>query len=228
VLTKRQAAVDVALTVALVPFSAAGAAVLVALLSSGPPNLVVAVTFQALLSLAGVHLLLTWREQSWSAIGLVRPRAIDLARGALILLVGFAINAALAGAVVALSPQTLEEHIEGLRSIASGLTADTPLSAALALLLLVGFYEEIVSRGLLLRRSRRLLGGTWAPALFSAALFALGHFYQGPYGVLQTALFGLVLAVFTIRWGTLWPAIVAHAAINMLSLVQLGEFPAVR
>jgi uncharacterized protein len=186
------------------------------------------VTFQALLSLAGVHLLLTWREQSWSAIGLVRPRAIDLARGALILLVGFAINAALAGAVVALSPQTLEEHIEGLRSIASGLTADTPLSAALALLLLVGFYEEIVSRGLLLRRSRRLLGGTWAPALFSAALFALGHFYQGPYGVLQTALFGLVLAVFTIRWGTLWPAIVAHAAINMLSLVQLGEFPAVR
>ena len=48
-------------------------------------------------------------------------------------------------------------------------------------------------------------------------------FYQGLYGVVQTALLGLVLAVFTLRWRTLWPAILAHAAVNILSVVQLRE-----
>src|SRR5690606_30808910 len=109
---------------------------------------------------------------------------------------------------------------------AGGLTTDTPLAAALALLLIGGFYEEIVSRGLLLVRSRRLLGGYWLPVLFSSVLFALGHFYQGLYGVVQTALFGVVLAAFTLRWGTLWPAIFAHAAVNMLSVVQLANLQA--
>jgi len=36
-------------------------------------------------------------------------------------------------------------------------------------------------------------------------------------------LLGLVLAAFTLRWGTLWPAICAHAAVNILSVVQLRE-----
>jgi membrane protease YdiL (CAAX protease family) len=43
----------------------------------------------------------------------------------------------------------------------------------------------------------------------------------------QTALLGVVLAAFTIRWRTLWPAIIAHAAVNMLSIVQLERLIAV-
>ena len=89
--------------------------------------------------------------------------------------------------------------------------------------LVVGRNEEVLARGLLLARSRVLFGGTWLPVVFSAVLFGLGHFYQGAYGVVQTALFGVVLAVFTLRWGTLWPAIMAHASINMLSVVQLDK-----
>src|SRR5690606_32982135 len=80
-------------------------------------------------------------------------------------------------------------HIAGLGSLAVGLTGDTPIAAMLLLLLLVGFYEEVVARGLLLTRARELVGGFWPPALISAVLFALGHFYQGVYGVVQTALF---------------------------------------
>lgn len=224
-LSRSKAAVDVVLTVLLVVASAIAAGIVVGLLSRGPPNLALAVLVQALLSIAAVYVLLFWRDHTWSDIGLPRPQLRDLPRGLLVLLAGFAVNAVLTAGIVAVSPETLEQHIAGLQSVAAGLTGETPLAAALLLLLLGGFYEEVVSRGLLLTRSRQWLGGFWAPVLFSSVLFALGHFYQGVYGVVQTALFGAVLAAFTLRWGTLWPAIFAHAAINMLSVVQLRDLP---
>lgn len=217
----RQAAFDIAAVIVLVPLCAVGAGILVGLFSSGTPNLAVALFVQALLVLGGVYLLLVSREQGFERIGLRAPERRDVGRALIVLLAGFGVNVLLTLAIVVLSPETLEEHIAGLESLAVGLTDDTPLAAIFALLLLVGFYEEIVARGLLLTRARQLVGGFWPPALISATLFALGHFYQGLYGVVQTALFGLVLAVFTLRWGTLWPAILAHAAINMLSVLQL-------
>ena len=222
-LTRRQAAVDVGLTVLLVVASALVASVGVALFSSGAPSLPVAVILQGLLAVAGGYVLLEWREQGWSDIGLIRPEWRDVPRAVLVLLAGFAVNAALAAVTLGVSPQTLERHIDALGSVAADLTVEASLPQALAVLVVVGFYEEVVSRGLLLTRSRRLLGGYTAPVLFSAIVFSLGHFYQGVYGVLQTALFGVVLAVFTLHWRTLWPAIIAHTAINMLSLFQLDD-----
>lgn len=221
--TRREAAVDVAAVILLVPAAAIGASVFVASLSSGLPSLAVIILAQALLVLAGVYVLLERREQQFTSVGLVRPRRADLGRAVLIVLASFGVNFVLTLALVALSPETLEAHLAGLESLTLGLTEGTPLIATLALLLLVGFYEEVVARGLLLTRLRALVGGFWLPAILSALLFALGHFYQGLYGMLQTALLGLVLAAFTLKWGTLWPAILAHAAVNILSVLQLRE-----
>lgn len=222
-LTKPEAAVDVVLAILLIPVSAVIAGVVVALFFSGRPPLTATVLVQALLSLGAVNALLEWRDRRWAEIGLRMPRGADFARALLVLLTGFAVNAVCVLAVNAIRPEVLRSHIGDLQGIAVELTQGTPLPAVLALLFLVGFYEEVVARGLLLARSRRLFGGTWVPVLFSSVLFGLGHFYQGTYGVVQTALLGAVLAAFTIRWGTLWPAIMAHAAINMLSIVQLGS-----
>jgi|SRR5690606_1383037 len=219
--SRRQAAFDIVAVILLVPACAIGAGIVVGLFSLETPNLAAVLLVQALLVLGGVYLLLAAREQGFDRIGLRAPRRGDLGRALIVLLAGFGVNLLLTLSIVALSPGTLEEHIAGLESLAVGLTDETPLAAVFALLLLVGFYEEIVARGLLLTRARELVGGFWPPVLISSALFALGHFYQGVYGVVQTALFGLVLAAFTLRWGTLWPAIFAHAAINMLSVVQL-------
>jgi len=220
-LSRREAAADIVAVVVLVPACAVGAGVLVGLFSAGTPDLPVVLLVQALLVLGGVYVLLAARQQSFEQIGLRAPQRADLGRALVVVLAGFGVNLLLSLAVVVLSPGTLEEHIAGLESLAVGLTGDTPIAAMLLLLLLVGFYEEVVARGLLLTRARELVGGFWPPALISAVLFALGHFYQGVYGVVQTALFGLVLAVFTLKWGTLWPAILAHATINMLSVLQL-------
>lgn len=223
-LTRREAAVDVVLTILLLPASAVVAGVVTGLAFHGRPNLTVTVLIQALLSLAGVNALLDWRGRSWAEIGLRAPRVVDLGRGLLVLLAGYGSNAVLVGSVYLLAPRAVKAHLADLQSLAGNLTAGVPLAAVLALLLLVGVYEEVLARGLLLERSRRLFGGgAWLPVLFSAVLFGLGHFYQGLYGVVQTALLGAVFAAFTLRWGTLWPAIVAHSAVNMLSVVQLDK-----
>ncbi len=219
--SRADAAFDIVAIIVLVPLCAVGAGIVVALFSAETPSLAAGLFLQALLVLGGVWVLLAAREQGFACIGLRAPQRADVGRALIVLLAGYGANLLLTLAIVASSPATLEEHIAELETLAVGLTDDTPLTATFLLLLLVGFYEEIVARGLLLTRARELVGGFWAPALISAGLFALGHFYQGVYGVVQTAVFGLVLAVFTLRWGTLWPAIFAHTAINMLSLVQL-------
>jgi membrane protease YdiL (CAAX protease family) len=63
--------------------------------------------------------------------------------------------------------------------------------------------------------------GVWAPVLVSSVLFGLGHVYQGWIGVAQTTVIGAIFAIFTVRWATLWPAIMAHAALNTLSVAAL-------
>jgi membrane protease YdiL (CAAX protease family) len=226
-LTRRQAGIDVGLAILLIPASALIAALAAGYLLPARSNLLIAIVLQAALSLAGLRVLLAWRSQSWAAIGLSPPTSRDLPRALIVLLSAFGANTILTLSIYAISPETVLAHVEGLRFIASGLTDEVPLAVALALLFLVGFYEELVARGLLLARSRRLFGGYWGPVLFSAALFGLGHFYQGWLGTVQTALLGVVLAAFTIRWRTLWPAIIAHAAVNMLSIVQLERLIAV-
>jgi len=224
-LTRRQTAVDVAVAILLIPASSSASLLLAGWLAPGPPNVVLVVFVQGLLALAGLAMLLAWRRQSWHEIGLKALEPRDLPRSLVVLLTVFGANMLLTLAIFAVAPQVLRDHLAGLQSIALGLTADAPLAGALGLLLLVGFYEEAVARGLLLTRSRALLGGFWLPVLFSSALFGLGHFYQGLYGTVQTALLGVVLAAYTIRWGTLWPAIIAHAAINVLSVIQLDRLP---
>jgi membrane protease YdiL (CAAX protease family) len=221
-LTKRQAAVDIVFAILLVPVSSLVAAVLVALFA-GATSLAATVLIQALLSLAGVSAVLHWRARSWAEIGMRAPRLADLGRGFVVLFAGFAVNAALVLTIYSFQPEALRSHLTDLQSIAGSLTEGVPLAAVLALHFLVGIYEEIVARGLLLTRSRQLFGGTAVPVIFSSVLFGLGHFYQGAFGVVQTALFGAVLAALTLRFGTLWPAIFAHSAINMLSVVELGS-----
>lgn len=220
--TRREAVMDVVAVIVLVPAAAIGSGLLLGLVSS-EPRLAEVVLVQALLVLAGVYTLMARRERRFAEIGLVRPRANDIGRALLVVLAAFGVNIVLTLAVLASSPETLEQHLAGLESIALGLSEGAPFAATLVLLLLVGFYEELVARGLLLTRLREILGGFWPPAIVSAVLFALGHFYQGVYGMVQTALLGLVLAAFTLRWGTLWPAILAHSAVNILSVVQLRE-----
>jgi membrane protease YdiL (CAAX protease family) len=86
------------------------------------------------------------------------------------------------------------------------------------------FGEEIVYRGYILTRLADAGGASpraWAYSVFgSAVLFAIGHYYQGPTGMIDSGVTGLVLGTLYVRSGhNLWPAILAHGLTDTIALV---------
>lgn len=218
-LSRREAWEDIVLALLL----AIGAGVVAAWFATAifdwrAPPMMALLAIQGVLVLVGVAGLLIWRRQSWRSLGLPLPQPRDLPRALLALLFVFAANLVLTLAMQVAFPGVMEAHAENLQGVADTVAADYSLLAIFAVMLLVGFYEEILARGLLLQRCRVLIGGIWGPVLISSALFGLGHAYQGWVGVLQTAVIGIVLARLAIHWGTLWPLILAHAMLNTWSL----------
>ena len=109
--------------------------------------------------------------------------------------------------------------------------AELPLAWVLPLSMFVGFWEEIVFRGFLLGRLRvafhevegspRQRNARVMAVVLSGLLFGAGHGYQGLLGLVQTSSVGVVLGGLTVWRKSLWPAIVAHLAIDTFGLVLL-------
>ena len=84
--------------------------------------------------------------------------------------------------------------------------------------------EEIVFRGFLIGRLEAAFGGasrttTGAAVLLSSAVFAAGHAYQGPTGILITGVLGLIFAIVYVTAGrNLWLTIAMHAVYDTSSL----------
>lgn len=135
---------------------------------------------------------------------------VGLTAGAAILVVGsLAVGRRLgldeSAAVAELMPRTARERV-----------AFTGLS------LIAGFGEELAYRGYLLAVLAPLVG-PWGAVAAGALPFAVLHGYQGPLGVLRTGLLGAGLGASLVVTGSLWPAIAAHAAVDVILGVVLGE-----
>ncbi len=79
-----------------------------------------------------------------------------------------------------------------------------------------GVCEELLYRGFLFDYLRHLV--PWpAAAAGSVILFGLGHSYQGPRGMLATALAGTVLMGMVLVSGSLVPAMLAHMLLDAYS-----------
>jgi hypothetical protein len=217
-----QAGVDIILGVSLTIVSALAAAGLDRLLLDGQARIAGSIAIQGTLVLAGLRGLLAWRGQRWSDIGLVRPSVRDIPRALLAVALSIGANAAMMSLAYLISPQIVTRHSESLAGIANEIAGGLPFVAVALVLSLVGFYEELLSRGLLLARCRVLMGGFWGPVLASAVLFGAGHFYQGFLGILQTTVVGIVFAALAFRWGTLWPLIAAHIVLDVGSVAGLA------
>jgi membrane protease YdiL (CAAX protease family) len=85
-----------------------------------------------------------------------------------------------------------------------------------------GVGEEIAYRGYAILMLAPLIGVGGAAVLTSLVFGAL-HGYQGWLGTVRTAAMGGFLAWGFIASGSLWPAIVAHTAIDLLAGIVLGE-----
>jgi hypothetical protein len=88
------------------------------------------------------------------------------------------------------------------------------------------FGEEMIYRGYIFRRLMYAFGGNNLAVAFALVaqtlLFALGHLYLGPRGMLNAALVGLTSGVAYLANGrVLWPLIIAHGLVDSVALTAL-------
>jgi uncharacterized protein len=93
-----------------------------------------------------------------------------------------------------------------------------------ALSLTAGITEEIVFRGFLLYALLLATASLPLAVLLSSGVFGMVHAYQHPVGVLRAALLGALLAVPLLVEGSIYPAIAAHALIDVLAGLWLARY----
>jgi uncharacterized protein len=98
-------------------------------------------------------------------------------------------------------------------------TGISGMTLASAMALVVAFAEETVFRGYLILRFKNVTGSTAVAVLLSTALFAAGHGYEGPAGIIGVFYLGLVFALIY-RWrSSLIAPMVMHFLQDFISLV---------
>ncbi|PTL84100.1 type II CAAX prenyl endopeptidase Rce1 family protein [Vitiosangium sp. GDMCC 1.1324] len=170
--------------------------------------------------------LLVWRDgQGPAQLGLVREGLVrELLLGIPVTLGAYTANIAAAIPLAALAALLKLGGKEALarKEVATALM-ETGLGLptfAAAMLIVTGF-EELTFRGFLVPRLQVLLGHWYAAALVSAALFGLGHFYEGTFAVFQTAVLGAYFGVVFVHRARLPSVWLAHAAFNTLNFALM-------
>jgi membrane protease YdiL (CAAX protease family) len=145
--------------------------------------------------------------EPWSAFGLPRPKAVDVATGFGLMLA----SVALAYALYSLArprfeskddyfprPQAAWEY--GLLVVMYGFSA---------------FSEELVCRAYLVTRLEQLRGSATQAVLIAGVIFASYHVYQGTIGFVNALFFGLLFGAIFVVTRRLWPLAVAHALVDI-------------
>ena len=81
------------------------------------------------------------------------------------------------------------------------------------------YLEESFFRFYLLSRKEEMGLGPHRAVLVSSLLFSICHIYEGPWGFLNAALSGVVLAYIFLRFSSLHGIAIAHALYNILAYV---------
>jgi membrane protease YdiL (CAAX protease family) len=128
-----------------------------------------------------------------------------------------------------ISTQLLSNLIPGsasnssVRNLFVGLARDPGMFALfLALLIPLGAASEELVRVFLLSRLWKVWASTTgrlAGVVVSACLFGLIHVYRGPVAVGWTAIYGLIAALYYLRFGRVLPLILAHYLTNALQVI---------
>jgi len=89
--------------------------------------------------------------------------------------------------------------------------------------LAAGVGEEMAFRAFAIPALALVTGSVTSAVLLSSVAFGLLHGYQGWIGILRTGLMGCTLAVTFVVTGSIWPAVLAHAALDIVSGLVLGD-----
>jgi len=92
---------------------------------------------------------------------------------------------------------------------------------ALVLVVIVALAEETIFRGYLILRLKAVTANPTAAVLLSAAIFSLGHGYEGSAGVVTVGVMGLVFALIYMWRKSLVAPIVMHFLQDFIGIVLL-------
>lgn len=162
------------------------------------------------------------RERSWTAMGLGLPKS--WVRTLIFTVAATVVQQAVGQFVVDPLTRPFAHYAAGANPM-EGVHGSSGLLRWLGIIwTYAAFGEEIGYRGYLLNRVADLgdrsrtalvLGLLW-----SSAMFGFAHWYQGPAGVVSSAVSGLVFgAAYLIAGGNLWVAICAHGFSDTLALL---------
>jgi uncharacterized protein len=96
--------------------------------------------------------------------------------------------------------------------------------AFVGLSLSAGIAEEIVFRSFLIAALLYASGSMTFAVVVSLVIFAASHAYQGWTGVLRVGILGLVLTIPFLVTGSVYPSIIAHAALDILAGLVLADW----
>ncbi|MDI9237562.1 CPBP family intramembrane metalloprotease [Lysobacter sp. LF1] len=109
----------------------------------------------------------------------------------------------------------------GLESAVVGFSfTGASLGSTVLISIVNGTFEEVFLLGVLTRGLREQ-GASIAIGL-SLLVRLLTHLYQGPAGAVSILVFGLVLSVFYVRTGRLWPVVFAHILADVVPMTLGG------
>ena len=193
---------------------------------------------QNYLLFAVVVLVLLWvklRGETWASFGLIRPQSWMRTLGLGVLL--FAVTLLYSVLAAPAVDNAVAAFTGATRGQVAAYFAEMKGNLSLLLLLLpftwlfAAFGEEVFYRGYLMTRFAQFMGETriaWAVALVTqAVIFGFAHSYQGPVGMVGTAILGLINGAATLLWRrNLWPAMIAHGLADTLgfTLLYLGQY----
>ena len=167
------------------------------------------------LVVGGIALWLS-NERAWLTLGMTVPQGWRL-WGSVVLVVGFALQQVRTAARIARisGPKPKLRAQVGKLSIALPHSPDE-MRWFVAVSLSAGFCEEFLFRGYLIWAFEPLLGW-WGAAVLSLSVFAAAHAYQGKAGAITSGLVGGVFTLLVALSGSLVPAMVLHALVDIFS-----------
>jgi membrane protease YdiL (CAAX protease family) len=112
-------------------------------------------------------------------------------------------------------PERLARSVGRLRSFAPAF--GTEMVVFMVVCLTAGTCEELLYRGWLINVLGLATGSAWFGVAFSAAVFGIGHAYQGGKGMLRAGFIGLQLALLFVFVGSLIPGQALHAAADLVA-----------
>ncbi len=89
--------------------------------------------------------------------------------------------------------------------------------------LAAGTGEEIAYRGYAITAAAAFLPGPWWATALTSVSFGLVHAYQGSMGMVRSGLLGFCLGGSFVVTGSLLPAMAAHALVDLIGGLWLGE-----